>query len=341
MSQTETLLEETTSSLKRVQDFRAEDLIQLGRLGESSFDQAVDPAARVISLFKQLPPTTLEYLPDAELNLVKAQANSLNQIFQEIIAFDTDIGDVRNRQAVLMDTLRTSYQQYFSKLFPLISYSMARTVNFSQLESQGRAAVQEIRDKTENLMTEIEGQQKSADRILEEVRKTAAERGVSQEATYFKEEADKHSIEAETWRVWTIRMAVVVGLCGFATLFLHKVAWLTPTNIYDAVQFTIGKVLVFSVLAYILGLCAKNFLSNRHNEIVNRHRQNALMTYKSLVDAGGTAEARDVILNHAASSVYRLHDTGYTKASESSGSSSSSIVEMLPRTSLPLNSGGS
>lgn len=341
MNETETLLEEAKSSLERVQNFNAEDLVQSGRLGESSFDGAVEPAQRVISLFRQLPVATLDYLPDNQLDVVKSQANSLFQMFQEILAFDVNEGDVRNRQTQSIENLKNVYQGYFTKLYPLISYSMARTVNFGKLEEQGRAAVQEIRDQTERLMTEMQNQKESADRILEEVRKTAAERGVSQEANYFKDEADTHKAEAQIWRIWTIRMAVAVGLYGFSTLFFHKIAWLTPTNTYETVQFTFGKVLVFFVLAYVLALCAKNFLSNRHNEIVNRHRQNALMTYKSLVDAGGTPEARDVILNHAASSVYRLHDTGYTKAADSSGSSSSSIVEMLPRTSLPLNSGGS
>jgi ribosomal protein S17E len=341
MSETEALLEEAKSSLARVQNFNAEDLVQSGRLGESNFVEAVEPAKRIISLFKQLPSATLEYVPEVELNVVKSQANSLYQMFQEILAFDMNEGDVRNRQTQSVDKLKNAYQGYFTKLYPLISFSMARTVNFGQLEEQGRAAVQEIRDQTERLMAEIGEQKEAADRILEEVRTTAAERGVSQEATYFKDEADRHKTEAANWRYWTVVMAVVVGIYGISTLFFHKIAWLSPANTYETVQFIVGKVLVFFVLAYMLALCAKNFLSNRHNEIVNRHRQNALMTYKSLVDAGGTPEARDVILNHAASSVYRLHDTGYTKASDSSGSSSSSIIEMLPRTSLPFNSGGS
>lgn len=190
-------------------------------------------------------------------------------------------------------------------------------------------------------MTEIEEQKETASSILDEVRKTAAERGITQEATYFKDEADLHKAEADKWRRYTVYMGIAVGIYGLVSLFFHKVPFLNPTSTYEIVQFTVGKILVFFVLAYMLALCSKNFLSNRHNEIVNRHRQNALMTYKSLVAAGGTPEARDVILNHAASSVYRLHDTGYTKASDSGGSTSSSIVEMLPRTSMPLNSSGS
>ncbi len=340
MSDVETLLDETKKSLARMQGFDPQDLVQSEKLGQNNFKQAVKPAQRLVSLFNQLPMSTLDYIAQAELDAVKGQANSAYQLFEQILSFDVDAGDVNNRKMQLVNKVADSYQNHFTQLHPLISYSVARTADFRQLEEQGRAAVQEIRDQTDALMQAIEAQKSQANEILEGVRKAAAEQGVSQEAYHFSEEAERHKTEADFWRKWTIRMAFAVGTYGVATLFFHKFPWLTPENTYETVQFTVGKILVFFVLAYMLALCAKNFLSNRHNEIVNRHRQNALMTYKALVDAGGTPEARDAILNHAASSIYRLHETGYTRGGDKSGSSSSSIVEMLPRTSLPLNQSG-
>jgi len=337
MTDQQTLLDDATESLTRVQSFDPEELVQTSKLGASSFKLAVEPARKIITLFKQLPATTLEYFSDTELTAVKNQANSVHQLFEQILAFDVNDGDVINRQNALVQKLSAAYQGNFTQLYPLISYSMAKSVDFNQLEEQGRASVQSIQDQTSKIMAEIESQREEAQVILEDVRKTAAEQGVSQQAVYFKEEADAHGSDAEKWRTYTVRMSVAVGIYGASTLFLHRIPFLVPQNTYETIQFTVGKVLIFFVLAYMLSLCAKNFLSNRHNEIVNRHRQNALMTYKALVDAGGSQEARDIILNHAASSVYRLHETGYAKSSESNGSSSSSIVEMMPRTSMPIN----
>ncbi|MCC6209186.1 MAG: hypothetical protein IT488_13700, partial [Gammaproteobacteria bacterium] len=313
--------EEAEFSLRRIQEFDVEDLVQAERLGASNFRNAVDPAKRILTLFNQLPLTTLDYFPDPQLEEVKSQANSLYGLLTEILEFDVDAGDVTNRQKQVVQRLDDQYRENFTQLFPLISYSMARSVDFNKLESQGRAAVQSIRDETEKLMKEIELQKVTASEILNDVRKAAAEQGVSQQAKYFMEEAESHAAEAKRWRWWTVAMAVVVGAFGISTLFLHKIPLIAPQNIYETIQFTIGKLIVFGVLAYMLSLCGRNFLSNRHNEIVNRHRQNALMTYKALVDAGGTPEARDVILNHAASSVYRLHDTGYTKTNDAGSSS--------------------
>lgn len=341
MAEQNNLFDEAADSLKRIQDFDPQELVQSSKLGASSFERAVIPAQKIITLFKQLPVATLEYFSETELTAVKTQANSVFQLFQQILAFEVNDGDVTNRQNQLVDTLAAAYQGHFTKLYPLISYSMARSVDFGKLEDQGRASVQSIQDQTGRIMAEIESQREEAQVILEDVRRTAAEQGVSQQAIYFKDEADAHGTDADKWRKYTVRMSIAVGIYGASTLFLHRIPFLVPQNTYETVQFTVGKVLIFFVLAYMLALCAKNFMSNRHNEIVNRHRQNALMTYKALVDAGASQEARDIILNHAASSVYRLHDTGYAKPSEMAGSSSSSIVEMLPRTSMPITTGGS
>lgn len=248
--------------------------------------------------------------------------------------FDLDAGDIKTRKSQLVERLKSSYQSNFSQIYPLISFSVARTVDFNRLEEQGRAAVQSTRDRTSELLQEISTQREEAARILAEVRKTAAERGVSQEAYYFKGEADAHSREAVVWRKWTVGMAIAVGVYGASTLIIHKIPFLAPQGTYEMIQLVGGKLIVFFVLAYMLSICARNFLSNRHNEIVNRHRQNALMTYKTLADAGGTPEARDAILNHAAASVYQLHDTGFTKPADGGGTVSSSIVGLLPKTTI-------
>jgi uncharacterized membrane protein (DUF485 family) len=301
------------------------------------FEAAVQPALRLIGLFQQLPASIVDQVPKQELELIRQSADSTYQLFDSILQFNLEAGEPRAQHDNAVQKLSDNYQPLFSRLFPLISYSIARTVDFNHLEEQGRAAVQSIKDQTKALMGEIEHQQTQAAEILDEVRSAAAEQGVSQQAKYFKEEADLHATEAEKWRDRTAAMAIAVGFYGLLMLFMHKWAWLAPSDLYETIQFTVGKVVVFFVLTYVLVLCAKNFLSNRHNQIVNRHRQNALMTYKALVDAGASSEARDIVLNHAASSIYRLHETGYTQAVGGAGTSSASVIEMLPRTSLPIN----
>ena len=331
MAEEISILAESRASLERLQGFDPKTLIQAERLGASAFIAAVEPASRLIAFFKLLPLSSLEQFPEIELSQIKSICDSVFAIFSQILEFDPDAGDNKTRQQAIVVNLESQYQNIFTRVYPLIAYSTARTVDFNRLDEQGRAAVQGIKDQTKTILDEITDQQETVVRILDDVRKVAAEQGVSQQALYFKEEADKHGIESEFWRKWTLKVAGAVGVFGIASMFLHKWTWIAPTDTYSSIQFTTSKLLLFFIMIFVLILCARNFLANRHNEIVNRHRQNSLLTYKALVDAGTSPESRDIILNHAAASIYRLHDTGYTKGGEQGGPSSTSIVEMIPK----------
>jgi hypothetical protein len=54
-------------------------------------------------------------------------------------------------------------------------------------------------------------------------------------------------------------------------------------------------------------------MAHTHNSIVNRHRQNGLQTFTTLVDAAGSSQAQDIVLSHAAASIFEPQETGYAK----------------------------
>ena len=92
--------------------------------------------------------------------------------------------------------------------------------------------------------------------------------------------------------------------------------WFAPNggDIRHEIQLIVGKVLLFAVLSSGAFLSARNFLSHTHNAIVNKHRQNALVTFKALVDASEDEANRDVILTHASACIFSPQNTGYTKS---------------------------
>ena len=330
---------ETKDSLERVANFDAQSLEQANRLGESyKFSLAVSPAERLISLFQKLPEASLHEFPAPQLDQIKQQADNIYNLFTQVLEFDAKSADAQQKHDQLVGQIKNQYKGVFNQLFPLISYAMARTVDFNELSEKGRIAVQNVRDESQKLIDSLSEQNEQAEQILEEVRNAAAEQGVSQQAKYFANESVVHGKLATKWRDATILTSAIVVGYGIISFFLHKIPLIAPDSIPEAISFTASKLLVFFVLTYLLFLCGRNFLSHRHNQIVNRHRQNALMTYRALVDAGIAPESRDIVLNHAAASIYQLHDTGYTKANSSDATSSTSIVELMPKATMPIRS---
>ncbi|WP_156363043.1 hypothetical protein [Rubellimicrobium mesophilum] len=325
-------------SLERVQSIEPASVV-LAKHGQYSFEDAVEPVSRLVSLFRQLPSSSLGHFPQQQLEMIQNLSDSVFSVIQEIKNFDLEAGDNTTRRQNLIAKLDSLYQGVFTQLFPLVAYAVARTADLGRLEIEQQAALQRMRDESQLALAQQQDAQAEIERVLDDVRRVASEQGVTQQAIYFKNEADRYEAQSRSWRRATVTMAVAVGLFGLIALFLPKWTWLAPTNSIELVQYTLAKVLMFSVLVFMLIFCSRNFLANRHNEAVNRHRQNALLTYKVLVDAGSNGEARDIILNHAASAIYKLHETGFTRSSESSGGSSASVIEMLPKASMPVSLG--
>ena len=115
------------------------------------------------------------------------------------------------------------------------------------------------------------------------------------------------------------------------TLFLHRIPYVRPYGTYEVVQFGISKILIFGVLSYGLILSSRNYLAHKHNVVVNRHRQDALQTFKTLVDAAKIDEKQDIVLTHAAEAIYSGRDTGFTKSQQQAPSGAAAVVQMIPR----------
>jgi len=322
-------LNQAKESLQRMQDFDTQDLPRSSDLGSSlNFSEVVPDAERLKELYTRLPVTVLEDFTDDILNQIKQQADGDFNRFKQILDFDPNQGNPGAQRTALINEVKAAYDAAFKRFYPYLAYSMSRTMDISRMETDARAVFQQISDKTDSIQEELESSKKEADTVLEEIRKVAAEQGVSQQAVYYKTEAEDHATQADTWRLATIYVSVAVGVFAAASLFLHKIPFLKPENSYDSIQLVASKVLIFGILSYMLILCAKNFLSHKHNSIINKHRQNALMTFKALVEASGNNETKEIVLAHASSCIFSPQDTGYSK---SGGGSAKSVVELLPK----------
>lgn len=325
------VVEQVIEDVLRVRDFKVESLIQRERLGaELAFDDAIKPARRLCQLFEQLPVEALREFPARQLSTAQKQAKSVYALFDQILTFKAS-GDPESVKREIINSLSEAYQPAFTDLLPLISYGVARTVDFANLESQGRAAVQAVNDEKNKLAAQIEATLNEAKNLLEEVRNTAAEDGATKNAKFFGSEAASQARAAKYWLIATSISATIVLIYAGLTLFFP--VWFTASNTAESIQLVSSKFLIFFVLAYALYYCARNYASCKHNEVTNKHRQNALLTYRTIAEASHSQENRDAILQHAAAAIYSPADSGYLRREER-GYQMGGIMQ-LPGRSLP------
>lgn len=333
------IIDDAKKSVDRIQSFDANALPRMEELGQAlNFCDAVEPAQRLISLYKRVSLDALEDYPDDILINLKERANADYALFDGILTFSVKgQGSPEDARDRLISGIKDAYQRTFSILCSIVSYSVCRTTDFRLVEDQAKGVLQGIKDNAEHFSEELQRSKEEGTRILEDIRKVAAEQGVSQQAIYFKNEAERHASEADKWKKHTWWAATGLVLVAFAMLFLSKWSWLTPTDNYSALQLVTSKMLIFATLSYVLYMCGKNFLSHKHNQILNQHRQNSLMTYKAIVDASGTPEGKELILAQAAHCMFSPQDTGYIKVVPSGDSAMKAFVDSIPRTTVRVD----
>lgn len=328
-----TPLSKATVSLLRMQEFDVNQLPRIDHLGAAlNFSGAITPAKRLISLYRRLSTTALEDFPDAVLNQITAQCDSDFQKFEQIKDFEPSKHQTPSSvRDSYIQAITSSYDPAFNRLSPFISYSLHRSADFQRLDTDARSTFQQIKDQAGSIERDLKQQKEDAEGILRDIRETAAEQGVTQQAIYFQMESTDHNNDAERWEKRTIGVAITLGIFSVASIFLHKWTWLAPDNGYETAQLVTSKLLIFAVLTYLLILSAKNYLNHKHNSIVNKHRQNALMTYKAMVDATDDPGSREAILIQAAGCIFNPQSTGYTVSSDTPAVSGKSMVEILSK----------
>lgn len=334
-------VDNTQESLSRMQAFDPKSLAREEELGRNfDFSDIVAPASKLIRLYNQLGVSTLDDFPDAILSQIKQQADADFNRFQQVLEFDPTTVENQNPKQPrdqLVQQVKAAYDNAFNKLFPFISYGTSKSVDFQRMENEARAMLQNVKDEASGITEQLSEHQDQAQEVLADVRKVAAEQGVSQQAIYFKDEAASHDELAETWRNRTIKLAWALGVYALISIVFHKLPWLRPEDTIQSIQLVTSKILIFGVIAYILFLSSKNFLSHKHNAIVNKHRQNALMTYQALADSAASGESKDIVLNHASSCIFSPQDTGYVKNESQAVNNGRSVVELLPKTNMKID----
>lgn len=319
-------------SLQRVQDFNTSELGRADDLGQRmSFVEAIPLADDLVSLYKRVPLSSLQDFTNQQLDVLKQQANSDYNLFQQILDFDVQSSDAYSRRNSIIENLKSRRDSLFSTIWQFIAYGVARTTDTSLLEAQARATIQSIQDESSRLTQQIENAKNQAESALEAIRAVASEQGVSQQAKYFKDESSEQETLAAKWLNITYGFAAAVGVFALFSLLLHKIPFIAPTSTGEMLQLVSSKILIFSVLGYMLIMSARNYSTHKHNAVVNRHRQNALLTYRAIVSAAGEQNTHDIILAHASSCIFSPQETGFSSGKGDGFTGSKAVLELMTK----------
>ncbi len=330
----ETKLDTALDVIRKIKEFDANSLVREADLGRAlSFGEAVEPAEKIINLYGQIALDALSDFPERNLVRLTQTAEQHYKLFTDILDFTSTQENAAGTRTALLANLTDHYQTVFDTLQPIIAYSAQRVTDFGRLEKEAKGAIEQIESNTNEIVERITKAESSVNSMLESVRQAAGELGVSQQAVHFDSSVKKHKEDADTWHTRILITGGILGGYAVSSLFFHLIPWLQEA---DPFHIAISKVLIFVVISTYLFVCIRNYNAHKHNQVVDRHRQNALLTYKALVDAAGDTPNSEVILVHAAACIFGPQGTGYTKDSMIGQNAVQQAVELFTK---PVNRG--
>lgn len=308
--------------VKDVQGFVPATIVRSDDLGtEMCFRDALEPVTRITDLFLQIPINRLKELPPSSIQRMDALCDEVKGQYDQILKFSAVSENAHAVRLALINHINDLADRVHSSLALDVIYLCVKEIGFSEkLKTFETILINQTRNTDGRLKASIDGHGKKiaeieqeARQVLDDVRKAAAEQGVSQQAKYFQEEAEAHLKSAEKWLCYTIGTAVLLIISSVLSFFISY--FYQSKDPYTNFQIGLSKLLIFSTIAYFLILSGRTRLAHLHNEVINRHRQNALLTFNAFIEGTDSQEVRDTILTHASTCAFSPQESGFSKGS--------------------------
>lgn len=306
--------QELSNFLNQLENFSPEKLTREKDLGRDlSFAEGIEYFKRNLRLFRDLSKSNLDTIPFNALHkLVDISQQAVNQ-FNEIMDFSLQKYPQNpvNSRDTLIHQIRDSYDGYFDIISPIIAYSVRKGTDFEKLEEEATKSVDNIKSIISEQEKTRQGMLIEIESTLDKVKRAAQEVGVAQHAIHFREEAIEHKNSSRKWLIATVIMASITfifALVSFGSLF-HPT--FQTINTPQAIQFTVAKLIIFSVLFTMLIWTGKIYRSHQHNYVINKHRQNALSTFETFVKAANDDQTKSAVLLQATQCIFSPQQSGY------------------------------
>lgn len=316
-------------ALTRLETFKPDELTRTELPEEVSFRQAAPYIEETWRLYRDVSRLSLERASYSMLTQLNGAANSTLSLFDQIRAFvpgQHGPNAVAQRDSIYQQ-LRDGFENVFEQTMKARAFLTASTVDPQSLEIDAQRVLTRIDSLYADQQQSLTEKVAAAEAALETVRNAAAEAGVSQNAVYFREEAQQHQRAAKVWLGATILLTAITVGFGVASYFYQSSVALNPAA-WQVVQLTLAKVIIFSILATSVIWAGKVYRAHRHNYVLNRHRQNALSTFQTFSAAASDPDIKNAVLLQATQSIFAVQDTGFS-ARDSDVSPSPQILEIV------------
>ena len=303
------------TELPKFSQLNPKDFARDSELGtQFGFSEGLPYFERIVNLYKELSQVDLSGVPFSALDpLAKIFVEAI-KLFQKIKELDTKKSANPNAdREALINTARDQYDSHFQRGAPVLAYTTRKGTNFEDYERKAKVALESVEKLAQEISEKGRAAEASAEKILNKLQEEAAKLGAGQHSINFKLQSDEHKRVSFIWLVFTwLSVALGAFLVWYFFLGPQKVI-LENLTAGQAIYLVASRIMLFSVVSFVIYWAAKNHGAHQHNYVINKHRQNALATFQTFIEAAGSDQSvKNAVLLQAGQAIYGQQCTGYS-----------------------------
>lgn len=285
------------------------------------------------------------------------------EMTQKIIGFAIENRDenIRKQHDLLLNEIRKFCENVKASLFHIAGYLSSRTVKqlkdefkntVTDAEEKFNKAISDEVGKLQKIGVEINDQQaevlQKSEEKLKEIEQThlkyqnqLVEEPISKYKMLFEKQAKKHRNMSWVWLGVTGLLGVVFGVV-FWQLLTFLGSAVNQENLLSVLLSNLfAKGFYLSLIFLILNRVLKNYGAEKHLEVINTHRKNALETFETFAGATDKPETREQVLLAATKTIFDPNQTGYLSGKSSSSDTTNPGQLIFKEIISPKSSSGS
>ena len=265
-------------------------------------------------------------------DVVNQQLQQFYENVRQIEDFEISDDNPKQTHDNLLQGISNSCDTAKRSLRDIVGYLSSGKV--SQREAEVDDLVAKLKtenNRAEGIINETENKlakkQEEADQLILKMQNQLTEKPVSQYKAIFADQAERYRKGSQFW-LWIAGGATAVFFGFF--LLLSTLLESGGTGLTGTLQNLFTKGFLLSPIYVWLNRSIKNHTAQKHLEVINTHRQNALETFDTFVAAAeGNRETRDAVLLSATDAIFDANQTGYLSTKGSSADSKSPVQQVI------------
>jgi len=326
--------------------FDLESLIKPAQGGTYNFEPNRELIKFILSFYADVVSLELSHVPQPVVDTMFNHANNVLNGLSAIRQFNYRNGDPNQQSAGLIQNLQAQWREAYNYAISHIAFAKISSsaiaqelqtikVMVNQMQSDWGKATGDYKTQKEAADKLLAGRVSEFDNVLAAAREASGKAAVSRQALEFETEARGCLIASRWWFGATI-CVIAASLFIVYSMFLKapqkplnttvatQAAAMPAANAdastisnhaitIEALQQTVARILIITLLYSVVVWVARNYFASRHNYTVNRHRRNAMQTFRAFVEGTEDKATQDFILRQAAACAFAPQQTGYLK----------------------------